>query len=549
MKKVHGVRWAVLVAVLSCIPLLSLMNPGLPNTHDGKDHVARIANFYQSLSEGNVVPRWGGNLNWGYGHPVTMFLYPLPSYMASTFHWFGFSFVDSTKLVFAVAYSLSMLAMFAWATSVWGIHAGVLAALFYGFAPYRFVDMYVRGAIGEHVAFVFLPVILWGIWQLGAARFTRLAASAVAIGISSLVLSHNALSLLYLGVCALYGLYIYIWVTKDKKRFILWSVSMASWGMALSIFFWAPAFFEGKYTLRDIVTAGDFKTRFVPPALFFWSPWSYGGGNEFSKFLGLGQLIGIGMLLWGYTGLAKRDRILTSILLIVLAASLFLMTVYSSVIWAHVTILQKFQFPWRLLSVTVFLVSALGALAVVQRGIKGQIVVWILGLTTILTTYPMWHPQSYMQFPETFFTSVYNGTTDTGESSPIWSVRFMEKRATAPMEVISGTGMIEMQNRISTSHKYKIFADTGLQLVEHTLYFPGWNVYVDGIKVPVEFQNPDHRGLMTFSVGRGIHEINVRFEQTKLRRVSDAISLAAAVSFIVFLGTMAVWRPKKQHSR
>jgi len=80
--------WLLLGLVL-IVPLLTLLQPGFPLTHDGKDHLARIANFSQSLAQGNLVPRWGGNLNWGYGHPVLMFLYPLSSYLASLIHLIG----------------------------------------------------------------------------------------------------------------------------------------------------------------------------------------------------------------------------------------------------------------------------------------------------------------------------------------------------------------------------------------------------------------------------------------------------------------------------
>jgi uncharacterized membrane protein len=76
---------AILI-VVSIISVLALVHPGLPITHDGQDHVVRIANFYQNLVEGNLIPRWGANLNWGYGHPILEFLYPLPSYFASAFH-------------------------------------------------------------------------------------------------------------------------------------------------------------------------------------------------------------------------------------------------------------------------------------------------------------------------------------------------------------------------------------------------------------------------------------------------------------------------------
>src|SRR5688572_26239531 len=99
---------------MSLIPLGDLLNQGLPVTHDGQDHVARIANFYKNLEEGTIIPRWGANLNWGYGHPILMFLYPLPSYLASFFHFLGFSLVDSTKFVFGLAFIASGIAMYIW---------------------------------------------------------------------------------------------------------------------------------------------------------------------------------------------------------------------------------------------------------------------------------------------------------------------------------------------------------------------------------------------------------------------------------------------------
>src|SRR3989338_1964646 len=96
--KSRKLRFPLLIFLLSILPLWLFLHSGLPITHDGIDHVARIANFYQSLSEGNLIPRWAGNLNWGYGHPILMFLYPLPSYIASFFHFRGFSLIDSIKL-------------------------------------------------------------------------------------------------------------------------------------------------------------------------------------------------------------------------------------------------------------------------------------------------------------------------------------------------------------------------------------------------------------------------------------------------------------------
>lgn len=53
MKKLHlgWIIWFVLI-IVSLLPLLDLLRVGLPISHDGKDHVARIANFINRFQRG-----------------------------------------------------------------------------------------------------------------------------------------------------------------------------------------------------------------------------------------------------------------------------------------------------------------------------------------------------------------------------------------------------------------------------------------------------------------------------------------------------------------
>jgi len=122
-------KWLIGLLVISLVPLIDLFRPGLFIAHDSQDHVARIANFYQNLSEGILIPRWAANLNWGYGHPILMFLYPLPSYVASLFHFLGFSFIDATKIVFGLGFLLSGITMYGWIREEYGGRAGFAAGI------------------------------------------------------------------------------------------------------------------------------------------------------------------------------------------------------------------------------------------------------------------------------------------------------------------------------------------------------------------------------------------------------------------------------------
>ncbi len=528
------------------LPLFDLFHTGLPITHDGQDHVARIANFYQNLQDGILVPRWAANLNWGYGHPILMFLYPLPSYMASLFHALGFSLVDSLKIIFGVSFILSGLTMYLWLRSFLSLPAAFVGSLLYTFAPYRFVDLYIRGAIGEHVAFIFPPLVLYFLYRLSKKQTYGYWLGG-SLSLAGLILAHNAISLMFLPIILLYSAYL-LCRLKKKKSFIRTIVFVLLFGFGLSAFFWMPAFMEGKFTLRDIVTKGEALSRFVPVKDLIYGSWSYGITGQFTVQFGILNLLGVisALPLVIYFFRKKNPQwVFIGMCLLLFFVTAFLMTEGAKPIWQTVTLLQKFQFPWRLLSLSVFLSAVLGACVVSvfsPRAQKSMLVVLIIAVLFFNRDY--WHAKAYLYKPESFYTGIYNSTTDTGESAPIWSVRFMEKRPKAHMEVIEGKGKISEKQRTATMHNYIVVASDKARLKENTLFFPGWKVFVDGKSVPLQFQDANNRGLMTFFVEKGTHTVSEQFGETKLRLFADCLSIGSIFSLGILgiLGRRKVWR-------
>ena len=527
----------LLIIFVSLIALVDLFKPGLPLTHDGQDHVARIANFYQNLSEGNIIPRWAGNLNWGYGHPILEFLYPLPSYLASIFHFLGFTLVDSIKLVFGVSFVLSGIAMYVFIRELLRDEkAAFLAGLLYVVAPYRFVDLYVRGAIGEHIAFLFPPLVFYFIYKLSKSH-SRLYLIGGAVSLACLNLAHNAISLMFMPLFSLFGLFLFLQSKKKIQLGVTYLMTIIL-GFGLSAFFLLPAFMEGKYTLRDIVTSGgEYAASFATWKDFINLTWSYGGSVALSKQIGIMHWIGIfsSIIATYYLYINKNKLWVLSLgSFIILGITLFLMTSASNPIWQSITILQKFQFPWRFLSLTVFLSALLGAIAFHLFSDKYKNVLLLILITgLLLVNKDYWHAKGFLQKEDSFYNGVYNGTTDTGESAPIWSVRFMEKRARSKVEIISGIGEIKEIERNFTKREYRVEAKEKIRVLENTLYFPGWNVLVDGKPEIVEFQDQNHRGLITFYVDKGEHLVNITYDETKLRKLANIISLA---SILMVLG-------------
>jgi hypothetical protein len=526
MGKFKNKSLILILIVFLLIPLIPLLNQGLPLTHDGRDHVARIANFYQGLSEGNIVPRWAGNLNWGYGHPILEFLYPLPSYFASSFHFLGFSLVDSTKIVFALGFALSGIFMYLWLSAFLKKEEALFGAALYSYAPYRFVDLYVRGAIGENFAFIFMPLVLYFTYRL-YKRQSYFNLSFLAMSLACLILSHNAISLIFLPFIIFYG--ILLWSKKKfQKSYILNFVSSIAIGFALSAFFWAPSFLEGRYTLRNILTSGTYINRFVDFKALIYGSWSYGGAGEFTVQLGLIHWIALivsFVSLFYFLKKKKKNYWLVLGGVVYSIAAMFLMLKQSNFIWQHAMILQNFQFPWRLLAITVFSTSLLGALSIslVKEKLR-KTVVFILLIVLFLLSLNYMKPNGYLIKPESFYAGVFESTTDTGESSPIWSVRFMEKKPVAHLEVLDGDASIAEIKRTSVNHEYSVNVRKKTLFAENTLYFPGWTIKANGQTLPIEYQNMQHRGIMLFFLDPGSYNVKAQYGETKLRLFADMVS-------------------------
>lgn len=530
--------------ILTLIPVVSLFPTGLPITHDGQDHVARIANFYLNLTQGNFIPRWAENLNWGYGHPILMFLYPLPSYIASLFHFLGFSLVDSTKIVLGLGMVLSFSFMYLWLSKFNSKQASLFGAVLYSYAPYRFVDLYVRGDIGENLAFSFIPLVLFFVYMLyKKPDYKRILGGGISIAL--LILSHNAISLMFMPLIFLYGLML-IYITDKRKELIINLFLLFFVGFSLSAFFWVPALLEGKYTLRNIVTKSVYLSSFVKLDALFYGPWSYGQSGQFTVQFGLFQWVSLlfspFLILNKFKD--KQKSIFTLILIIFSIGSLFLMLPISNLVWSKILLLQNFQFPWRFLAIIVFTTSVLGALLVssLPKKINKNYFVALSIIIILLVSFSYIKPRGYQQKNESFYTGIYHSTTDTGESAPIWSVRFMEHTPQNHLEVIDGHAKIKDLERTSGYHKYQLNVQSRTLFRENTLYFPGWEIRANGKTLNIQFQNKDYRGVMLFFLDKGNYIVETEFKETKLRALSDSLSVVILFNILGFLGYKFVKR-------
>lgn len=95
--------------------------------------------------------------------------------------------------------------------------AAVLAAFLYTLFPYRFTNIYGRGAIGEAIAMTFFPLLFVGLYHVLCGN--RKKWHLLVIAMVALLQSHVLSVLLAAGICIVFGI-IYIGKVWREKRYI-----------------------------------------------------------------------------------------------------------------------------------------------------------------------------------------------------------------------------------------------------------------------------------------------------------------------------------------
>src|SRR3989338_5666462 len=267
----------LLVLFFSILISLPLLKSGLYDMHDDQQ-VARLYLFDQSLRSGQFPVRWVDSLGFGFGYPLFVFYPPFVYMLGEIYHLLGFGFIDSIKIVFFTSIFASGLAMYLFSRELFGKLAALVSAAFYILAPYRAVDIYVRGALAESMSFVWLPLILWSFYKLCISpKPVYFVLSGVFL--SLLMITHNLVLLPFMLILPAYLLFL-IYISRQKLRFTILAALSILLCLSLSAFFWIPALLEKRYTIVDellLVNLASYKIHFVYPQQLWNSLWGFGG--------------------------------------------------------------------------------------------------------------------------------------------------------------------------------------------------------------------------------------------------------------------------------
>ena len=501
--------------------------------------IARLHQMSAALSSGQFPVRWASDLR--YGEPIFNFYAPLPYYIGAVIHLLGFNFIWVAKILFILASILSAASMFVLANKLSGRKAGVLAAVLYTYAPYRAVDMYVRGSLSEIWAFIFFPLIFYSsLILIEKVNLKKLC--FLAVSLAGLFLTHNVTTLMFLPFLVLWWIYL---ILKEKKWRNVGHLFLASvLGFGLAAFFLLPAVFEQDFIQTTYLTVGyfNFRAHFVAFKQFFSLFWGYGssvwGSNDGLSF----QLGWVNFLILGLVAVLvifrrndKKFLGLCSILGISFILSLFLQHNKSAFLWEAFSLIAFIQFPWRFLGISIFTVSLMGGAIVPYLKNRLRFLYFILIIAAISSTVMYFRPKEYADanFFDKFLqiAMMHKGVDLTKDYLPIW-VKTVDGEGFDVPRADKGVIKVSHIGRRTNALDFSINVISDSIIEIPITYFPGWEVRANNAVVTQS--SPSKMGLIRFELPKGNYQIEIKLQDTPIRVIGNMISLLSAL-VVIFL--------------
>lgn len=535
MKKFLLSNWAlVLVVALSLATTWPVFVPGYFSHHDDLQ-VMRIFEMRKCFADLQIPCRWVPDMGYGNGYPIFNFYGVFPYYLGAIASYI-LGYIGAAKFLFFLPLILGGVGMYLLAKELFGRVPGLVGAALYIFAPYRALDSYVRGAVGESFALGVIPFVFYFGYK---KNFFGLA-----LTLFIFLTSHNIMTLIFTPFIIAWilfcppagraGLYKEKW--KGTKRVI---TSLAL-GFGLASFFILPAFFEKNLVQTESLVRAelDFRAQFVKVSqLFTDRSWNYAGSAPQSTDTISYQ---IGWPHWWLAVLAiaagfavkNKKRLLGSLLFLAFAFGIFMTHNKSAPIWEAVKILSFVQFPWRFLSIAIFFGSLLGAYFVAF--FKGKRLLTISFLIVALAGLLNWR---YFR-PEHF----YYGLTDREKLSGQNFIDqqkgalldYLPKGALEPRElapsiplVVLGKAKIQDFVKKSGGWSFKANVQEKASIEVPVFDFAGWRV-----NYPYKAGTI---GRITVDLPVGEHEVVGKFGNTPIRTFGNAVSVLSFVFLVLVI--------------
>lgn len=506
-------------------------------------NISLIYEMSRALQAGHFPPRWIPDVSYNYGHPLFNFYYPLPFVISAFIFQFSGSLIFSIKLYFLLTVVISALAMFLLLKKNTGSFLAFAGALIYVYTPYRAVNLYVRGAIGELTAFAMVPLVCLFIYKLFEKQGYK-NIGLLSLVTAAFILSHNLALMIFFPWFLVYGFYLFLKNPKNNKfaKTFIFSIIL---GVLISFFWLYPALSEKHLLFSQ--TPFNYKDHFPFLKQLVYSPFKYGASqpgpfDDISLQLGIANILLVLLTIKTLLISSRKNKMLPLLCLTAFFFSIFLMNIRSSFLWEAFSLSTYFQFPWRILMFTTFLTAFMIVF------LKKRMLGLILLIIALFNTVGYFIPSEYFDPSDDYYMKrMFANKTISGESEesaeyknysedflllPTW----VKKRPSILPEakIESDEALIKSVTEVSPyEYLAKVDADKSSEVKVNNYYFPGWSVYLNDHKADTYPLEP--HGNIGLKVEEGEHDLRVVWEETPARKFANNLSLLSLVVAMVFV--------------
>lgn len=564
----------VLATLIIAVPLLS---ENISTFNEFRIHIVRVLSIHKLLFKGIFPPLISPDNMSGFGYSLNVFYGPLTTYFPILFSiLFGGNDIFGLKLFTIVVSLLSSLSMYYLTLKITkNKYASTIAAIVYTLAPYKLTDVFSRNAVGEYTAFIFIPLLFNGLYELLYDNKNK--NYLVIIGAVGLVLSHT-ISSLYTAIFAIIFLLIHPKRTFQKKTILKLLIDFAII-VLLCAFYLAPLLeYKGftDYSIYDETKMGTSTTNVKSTTIgldeFF--------KNEFKSFdenhepiivlsLGIAPVLLTVLSLFVFKEVDKKYKKLYISFLIFALFSIFMCT--PAFPW---TIMPGFmgviQFSWRMLGFfLVFdsLICGINAYLVVKdiKHLTYFSSIIIIGIVMVLGTartfkyyqkFDLTHDKMYESNTKQ---AVLNYNNVNKEYLPIKAsnnMRYMLYRPNGLVLLDYDLNTDIMKNidelvenpdvdnsndvsfEISNEEKHDLTFVCDISGIEDRtkfelpfLYYPGYKVTLDGEEIETFESN---NGFLSCAIDKDGH-VEANYVGTKLEKVGYIVSGIGIILFIIYV--------------
>ncbi len=538
--KNHRIISPIVLAVITIPVILPLLNKGFFHFSD-EVHIAHFYQMYKSFLSSQVPPRMAPDMSYGFGYPLFNYYYVLPYYIGVLLYFIFGSFIFSYKFILISATFLSGLFMYLFLIKKGSFFQALTGTVVYLYLPYRAVDLYVRGALGEIFAFMFFPLMGILLYNLSEkVNFARIGMLSVVLAL--FILSHNLSPFMILPWFTVY----YFILNKNSCQGIFGFMFALLIGVLGASYWLFPAVIESK--LLENTAVFNFYDHYPFIRQLFYSKWGYGaslpGPNDDISFqVGLSNwMLIISGLYISTRKIVKNNKRVLVFTLLTISILFFMMNIRSTKVWEILGIANYIQFPWRLLLLTGFLSSYL--VIYVNNKIL-LIILFLLSFANVIYFKPngYFHPDDNYFLKRYFANQTIEGETESISSQyPAWLENYavlpkwVEKRADfLPAERIYSDYITVKDYKRYNYVEYSAFLKNEEDAILNTniYYFPGWYAYLNGKSIKPLIEEP--YGTMAYVIPKGSGQFKIKWQETPLRKFFDYVSVAAIGSASVFI--------------